>query len=404
MFFTLESFPCLCMSLIYNSWFIHDYIQTQPTHFYVYVGSYHCVCNSSYNGSRCERYVPRQSPCHIGQLYVPYPSRERNEEPGERESETSEINEDVCFASENVATLYFDGELMSTLRKAGVNDLNDTIIAAMKIDVEDWLKKVIQVWYVYADSFNEKGLYNLSDVSILNDVRIHSHNISNSGNISMSVVARVDRRPLSKIGFLCSLNHSYPLKNCLRKQNYSDYTSKDFSFVYYLCPTLKHINTLKQTRRLHCESRETAASKLSGKGGSELPEWSIYLLACFGAALFLFVLMFACYADRSQKLNLQQALRNRQQYDHVRLPEEDDEHYRDVMFRHHISTIGKSAINPVYDNDDETRMIRNPLYGMPCPAESSGTTDARSFKNPLYDTLEFEPGVRAKAKNDGNPT
>ena len=100
---------------------------------------------------------------------------------------------------------------------------------------------------------------------------------------------------------------------------------------------------------LECQTRDSSAvNALTRTHGSKLPEWSIYLLAILAAVLFVFIVLFACYANRSQKLNFQQALRKGQQYDHVRQPEEDDEHYLDVMLRHQVSTNGDGEVNPIY--------------------------------------------------------
>ncbi len=297
-----------------------------------------------------------------------------------------------------MTTLYFDIELLNTLKQAGVRflngdrSLNDEVIAAMRIEIEDWLKKVMQVWYFYADSFNEQGLYNLSDVSVLDDIKVDYENDSISA-MSVSVIARVGRKALSRTGFLCSLNQSFPRNNCSEKHCYPNYTSTHFSFIDYLWPNVKDVD------KLECKTRVAAVGASAGGHDNKLPKWSIYLLGSFGAALFVFVVLFACYADRSQKFNLQQALRNREQYDHVRLPEEDDEHYCDVMFRHHISTSGGGEINPIYgfgEDEDDTQMIPNPLYGMSHDVESPQVGHAKAFENPLYSTVEREPGLRAK--------
>ena len=273
--------------------------------------------------------------------------------------------------------LYFDGkQLVDVLRKAGVDVRSSRVIADMRIELEDWLKNVIEV-------YDKEGFSsNLSDVSVLESVKVNS-----GDNISVPVIARVGRQALSRTDFLCSLGRTNALKNCSQKHGYPPYTSKKFSFTYFLCPTL---NSLGKSECLY-------ASASTGGSTSELPPWSIYLLASLGAALFLFVVLFACHADRSQKFNLQQALRNREQYDHVRLPEEDDEHYRDVMFRHHLST--SAEINPLYgfdEQEDESAMVINPLYGTKRSVESPQVGHARSFENPLFGTLERQPGLRAK--------
>ena len=357
------------------------------------LGSYQCNCREGYTGSRCERYVGRNEiQCQDDQIYVPFPLKKKKEENGEPERENTEVQEnsasqDVCFSGKNVTTLYFDRKLIETLKEGGVRSMNDVVVSAMRIEIEDWLKKVIQVWYYYAESFSEEGLYNLSDVSVLDDIKV------NANNISVSVIARVGHKALSRTGFLCSLSQSYPWKNCSNKSGYPEYTSQNFSFIDYLCPTAKDVEKLK------CKTRASAAKAFSGNTESKLPKWSMYLLGGVGAALFVFVLLFACYADRSQKSNLQQALRSRQQYDHVRLPEEDDEHYRDVMFRHHVSTSVSGEVNPIYgldEDDDQSEMIPNPLYGMSRGIESPQIGHAKAFANPLYSTMEREPGLRAK--------
>lgn len=356
------------------------------------VGSYECTCNDGYEGSRCERYIgENEEECENGQIYVPYPSiyiEENDKEPekGEGGNTDEKSRKDVCFsAGKNLTFLYFETDLLEKLRNESANPLRADV-AAMRIELEDWLKKVMEVWYEYADSYDEEGYYNLSDVSVLDDFNVYPH------HISLPVIARVGDNALSTTGFLCSLSRTSALKNCSQRHGYPPYKSEKFSFKYFLCPTLNSVNISK------CLPQETASSGASTGGhNSELPTWSIYLLASLGAALFLFVLLFACYADRSQKFNLQQALRNRAQYDHVRLPEEDDEHYRDVMFRHHISTSGE--INPIYgfnEQEDESQMIANPLYGMARRVESPQVGHAKSFENPLYSTLERQPGLRAK--------
>jgi hypothetical protein len=364
---------------------------------YFSLGSYECECKGGYGGSRCERYLGRnEEQCKEGQSYVPYPStfsEENNKEPVEPESEKTEAGEsstgsdDVCFSGKNVTTLYFDIKLLKILKQGGVKVQDGKVKAAMRIEVEDWLKKVIEVWYAYADSFSEEGSYNLSDVSVLDDMKVNAH------NISVPVVARVGHKALSREGFLCSFSQSYPSKNCSKKNRFPDYTSKGFSFIDYLCPTLKDVETLK------CKTRSGAVSALTGKNGIKLPGWAIYFLAILGAVLFVFVVLFACYADRSQKFNFQQALRKGQQYDHVRLPEEDDEHYLDVMLRHQVSTNGDGEVNPIYgfdEDEDESQMISNPLYGTSRGIESPQIGHARAFENPLFNTLEREPGLRAK--------
>ena len=321
---------------------------------------------------------------------MPYPSRSRKEEHGESENGNSEVrdnihSQDVCFSGENVTTLYFDRALLKTLKQAGLKSMDDVVTSAMRIEIEDWLKKVMHVWYYYAESFSEKTYYNLSDISVLNDVKV------NANNISVKVIGRVGPKALKSKGFVCSLYRSYPWQNCSKNLGYPEYTSKSFSFIDYLCPTVKDVD------KLDCQTGDGVAEALSGNEGSNLPKWSIYLLGSVGAALFVFVVLFACYADRSQKFNLQQALRSRQQYDHVRLPEEDDEHYRDVMIRHHVSTSGE--VNPLYGFDEyevQSEMTPNPLYGMSRGIESPQIGRAKAFANPLYSTMEREPGLRAK--------
>ena len=354
-------------------------------------GSYECKCNEGFEGSRCERYIgENEEKCEDGQIYVPYPSNsseENNKEPeqGEGGSTDERSSKDVCFSSgKNVTTLYFKTDLLKTLQNGGVNFESSEVVAAMRIELEDWLKKVMEVWYKYADSDDEEGYYNLSDVSVLGDVKVNGRD-----NISVSVIARVGDKALSTTGFLCTLSRTNPFKNCSQRHDYPPYKSKKFSFKDFLCPSL---NSLKKSK---CETASTGASTRKPDG---LPKWSIYLLASLGAALFLFVLLFACYADRSQKFNLQQALRNREQYDHIRLPEEDDEHYRDVMFRHHLSTSGE-MLNPIYgfdEQEDESQMVANPLYGMARGVDSPQVGHAKSFANPLFSTLERQPGLRAK--------
>lgn len=349
-------------------------------------GSYECKCNEGFEGSRCERYIgENEEECEDGQIYVPFPSNSSEEnnkesEQGEGGSTDERSSKDVCFSSvENVTTLYFKTDLLKTLQNGGVNFKSSEVVAAMRIELEDWLKKVMEVWYKYVDSDDEERYYNLSDVSVLDDVKVNGRD-----NISVSVIARVGDKALSTTGFLCTLSRTNPFKNCSQRHDYPPYKSKKFSFKYFLCPSL---NSLKKS---DCETISPATRKPG------LRKWSIYLLASLGAALVLF-LLFACYAHRSQKFNLQQALRNREQYDHVRLPEEDDEHYRDVMFRHHLSTSGE--INPTYgfdEQEDESQMIANPLYGMARGVDSPQVGHAKSFENPLYSTLEGQPGLRAK--------
>ena len=348
-------------------------------------GSYECKCNEGFEGSRCERYIgENEEECEDGQIYVPFPSNsseENNKEPeqGEGGSTDERSSKDVCFsAGKNVTTLYFKTDLLETLQNGGVNFESSEVVAAMRIELEDWLKKVMEVWYKYADSDDEEGYYNLSDVSVLGDVKVNGR-----GNISVSVIARVGDKALSTTGFLCTLSRTNPFKNCSQRHDYPPYKSKKFSFKYFLCPSL---NRLKKSK---CETASTGPRRNS-------PKWYIYLPASLGAALVLF-LLFAYYARRSQKFNLQQALRNREQYDHVRLPEEDDEHYRDVMFRHHLSTSGE--INPIYgfdEQEDESQMVANPLYGMARGVDSPQVGHAKSFANPLFSTLERQPGLRAK--------
>ena len=357
-----------------------------------YTGSYQCNCREGYTGSRCERFVGRNEiQCQDDQIYVPFPWKKKEEtgdpERGNTEVEENSASQDVCFSAKNVTTLYFDTKLIETLQKAGVRSVNDAVVSAMRIEIEDWLKKVIQVWYYYADSFTEEGMYNLSDVSVLDDIKV------NANNISVSVIARVGHKALSRTGFLCSLSPSYPWKNCSDKLGYPEYTSKSFSFIDYLCPTAKDVE------KPECKTRAAAAKAFAGNTGNKLPKWSIYLLGGVGAALFVFVLLFACYADRSQKSNLQQALRSGKQYDHVRLPEDDDESYHDAMLRHHVSTSASGEVNPVYgldEDEEQAEMIPNPLYGMSRGIESPQIGHAKAFANPLYSTMEREPGLRAK--------
>ena len=272
--------------------------------------------------------------------------------------------------------LYFDGkQLVDVLRKAGVDVRSSRVIADMRIELEDWLKNVIEV------SDKEGFSSNLSDVSVLESVKVNS-----GDNISVPVIARVGRQALSRKDFFCSLSRTNALKNCSQKHGYPPYTSKKFSFTYFLCPTLNSLG------KSEC-SDAPAPTRGNPKGRHKR---FIYLLASLGAALVFFVL-FARHAYRSRKFNLQQALRKREQYDHVRLPEEDDEHYFDVMFHHHRST--NAEINPLYgfdEQEDESAMVANPLYGTKRSVESPQVGHARSFENPLFGTLERQPGLRAK--------
>ncbi|XP_028399271.1 protocadherin Fat 4-like [Dendronephthya gigantea] len=341
-----------------------DDCASQPCHPYGecidHIGSYECRCNTGYMGSRCERFVrENEDKCPDKQIYVPWPSdseegKTRRKESEERESGNSNEEEvpeskDDCFGGENVIKLYFSKDLLKKLKEGGASIHDVEVIAGMRIELEDWLKKVIQVWYIYAKSFNQEGDYNLSDVGILDDVTV------NPRNISVSMIARVGKKPLSRTGFICSLNRSL---NCSKKLGYPKYTSNDFRFTDYLCPTVKNVD------KLNCKTRESSLDALHGGDNSSasLPGWSIYLLASIGGVIFLLVLVFACYADRSQRFNFQEALRSREQYNHVRLPEEDDEHYRDVMFRHHVSTNADGEVNPIYgldENEDDSQMVSN---------------------------------------------
>ena len=357
------------------------------------VGSYECKCDNGYEGSRCERYIgENEEECENGQIYVPFPSNskvENDKEPekGEGGNTNEQSSKDVCFsAGKNLTFLYFKTDLLKILKNGSVEPSSAEVIAAMRIELEDWLKKVMEVWYEYADSDDEEGYYNLSDVSVLDDFNVYP------SHILLPVIARVGDKALSTEGFLCSLSRTSALQNCSERHDYPPYKSKKFFFKYFLCPTLNGLNISD------CLPHETVSTGASAGGPGGLPKWSMYLLASLGAALFLFVLLFACYADRSQKFNLQQALRNREQYDHVRLPEEDDEHYRDVMFRHHLSTSGE-MVNPIYgfdEQEDESQMVANPLYGMARGVDSPQVGHAKSFANPLFSTLERQPGLRAK--------
>jgi hypothetical protein len=118
-------------------------------------------------------------------------------------------------------------------------------------------------------------------------------------------------------------------------------------FTFHLRNLQRFVATLvfmsdskRYVETLECQTRDSSAvNALTRTHGSKLPEWSIYLLAILAAVLFVFIVLFACYANRSQKLNFQQALRKGQQYDHIPL---------DVMLRHQVSTNGDGEVNPIY--------------------------------------------------------
>ncbi|XP_028399274.1 protocadherin Fat 4-like [Dendronephthya gigantea] len=374
---------------------------SQPCHPYGecidHIGSYECKCNAGYMGSRCERFVgENEDKCPDEQIYVPWPlnsneGKTRRKESEGRENGNSNEEEvpessDDCFGGENLIKLYFDKDLLKILKEGGVSIHDVEVIAAMRIELEDWLKKVIQVWYTYAKSFNQEGDYNLSDVSILDDVTI------NARNISVSMIARVGKKALSRTGFICSLHRSM---NCSGKlELYAYYTSNNFRFRNYLCPTVKNVEELK------CKSQNASLGNLySPNHSSVLPRWSIYLLGGLGAAMLVFVVLYVCYAKKSRRLNAQKTSRNCERYVDVNLPEEGDKHYRDGLSRDHVSTNGGGEMNPIYgfdENEDELQISANPLYDTSGGTETLQLSRIQHFENPAYSTFERKPGQEAQ--------
>ena len=352
-----------------------------------HVGSYSCNCNERVTGTRCNRDLESciQNPCLPNQICIPY-SLDTISQEGTAKEGKEITSQDVCFSGENITTIYLSKNLTETLMKA--NSSLEFVSSSLRIALEEWFLKNIQIILLYLrkqESYSESYFYNLTDVSVLDDIK------ENKDNISVSLVARVGDEALSPQGLVCSLsyfllnNSTNKTRQCPYPDNYEfvSFKSWDFSYADYLCPTVEN------QRQFECYDPTQAPLKSTKK---PLDRAVYYAVGAVGAVLFIVVIVFAIRGNQSHKFNLQKAMRNREQYDHVRLPEEDDEHYRDVMFRHHISsTISQpGAVNPIYglEEDEEPHMIQNPLYQS--NREDSPPTDHRAFVNPLYDTVERE--------------
>lgn len=356
------------------------------------VDSYSCNCLESYVGTKCNRPsgICDQHPCLENQYcneYLRTTTREKHLEDEYREVQSR----DICFSGENITTIYLPKYLIRTLAMSNhtLNDVKD----ALKIALEDWFLKNIQVLFVYLETSGEDYWYNISDIRVLDGIT------ENAENISVPLIVRVGNKALSEKGFICAL--AYFTRNISKQcphqipYPYSNFTSKTFSYTDYLC------YTVQDPLRFECVD---PIQPKPGKRSKSLPltlrPWVISTLAGVGAVLFFVVIGFALYGDRTHKFNLQEALRRGEQYDHVRLPEEDDEHYRDVMFRHHISTTmtQSGAVNQIYGLDEDEvdeKMTVNPLY-QSTHDSSPPPTDEHGFMNPLYSSVPREQGLRAK--------
>ena len=359
------------------------------------VDSYSCNCWEGYVGTRCNRpsEICDKHPCLDNQYCNEYLLNTSTTSTQEKhlEDEYREIqSQDICFSGENITTIYLPKYLTRTLTMSG--HTLDNVKNALKIALEDWFLKNIRILFVYLETSGEDYWYNISDIRVLDGIT------ENAENISVPLIVRVGNKAVSEQGFFCALAHftRNVSKQCPHQSPYpyDNFTCKTFSYTDYLC------YTVQDPLRYECVDPTKAKLEFQkGSNSATLLPWVIYTLASIGGVLFLVIIGFALYGNRTHKFNLQEALRRGQQYDHVRLPEEDDEHYRDVMFRHHISTTmtQSGAVNPIYDlNEDETdeQMIVNPLYKS--THDDSPPTDGLGFMNPLYGSVQREQGLRAK--------